>query len=304
MAFSGLSWPALKWGNQIRNTAITATMPSALTGNGTFEYRVNRSAYTRFEWEIPGWMFVNADMQTLLEFWNSVGGKLYSWLYTDPVWNSFSDVVLGQGTQINPPAAPTVTSSTSGGTLPASTSYTYGITALNAQGESTESATTSVTTGSGATNSNAISWPAVAGATGYNVYQGGEFIGTTTSTSFTDTGINPTSQTPPSTNGTGTTAYPLIVPVAGSGHPIWHPSGLTVNGSSSGFTFAIVNAQPVIQYAPGSCPAYGTNVSASGGYGFAVRFNMDLQYTLLMGGAFAGAAPAKVGKITFMEVFE
>ncbi|MGC9237719.1 MAG: hypothetical protein ACP5GF_12610, partial [Thiomonas sp.] len=88
MAFSGLSWPTLQYGNQIRNTAITATMPSALTGNGTFEYRVNRSAYTRFEFQIPAWNFTEQDWQTLLEFWNSVGGKLYSFLYTDPVWNS------------------------------------------------------------------------------------------------------------------------------------------------------------------------------------------------------------------------
>ncbi len=304
MAFSGLSWPALKWGNQLRNTTINATMPTALTGNGTFEYRVNRSAYTRFEWDLPGWLFANEDMQTLMNFWNAVGGKLLSWLYTDPVYNSFSAVNIGTGTQINPPGAPTLTTSTTGGTIAASTALTYGVTALNAQGESIEGATASITTGSTtATNSNTISWTAVTGATSYNVYQGGKLIGSTTSLSFVDTGY-PQGVAAPTVNGTGTQNYPLLVPVAGILHPIWHPSGLTVNGSGSGFTFAILNQQPVVQYPAGSCPAYGVGVEASASFGFAVRFDMDLAATLLMGGAFAGTAPAKVGKITFMEVFE
>ncbi len=304
MAFSSLSWPALKFGNLIRNTVISATMPTALTGNGTFEYRVNRSAYTRFEWEVPGWMFVNEDMQTLMTFWNAVGGKLFSWLYTDPIYNSFSAVQIGTGTQINPPAAPTLTTSTTGGTIAASTTLTYGVTVLNAQGESVESATASITTGSTtATNSNAISWAAVAGATSYNVYQGGKLIGSTTGLTFTDTGY-PQGVAAPTVNGTGTQNYPLLVPVAGILHPIWHPSGLEINGSASGFTFQILNQQPVVTYAAGSCPAYGESVLASGSFGFAVRFGMDLGATLLMGGAFAGTAPAKVGKITFMEVFE
>ena len=304
MAFSSLSWPALKFGNLIRNTVISATMPTALTGNGTFEYRVNRSAYTRFEWEVPGWMFVNEDMQTLMNFWNAVGGKLFSWLYTDPIYNSFTAVNIGTGTQINPPAAPTVTTSTTGGTIAASTLLTYGVTALTAQGESTESATTSITTGSTtATNSNTISWSSVTGATSYNVYQGGKLIGSTTGLTFTDTGY-PQGVAAPTVNGTGTQNYPLLVPVAGILHPIWHPSGLTVNGSATGFTFQILSQQPVVTFPAGSCPAYGVPVTASGSFAFAVRFGMDLGATLLMGGALAGTAPAKVGKITFMEVFE
>jgi hypothetical protein len=304
MAFSGLSFPALTYGNRIRNTKVSAMMPVAITSNGTFEYRVNRSAYTRFQWTIPAWNYDQADQKALLEFWNQVGGQLQSFLYTDPNYNAFSDATIGEGTQINPPAAPTVTTSTTGGSIAASTAMTYGVTALNAQGESTESATTSITTGSStATNSNTITWTAVSGATSYNIYQGGKLIGNTSGTSFTDTGY-PGGVAAPTVNGTGTTAYPLLVPVAGILHPIWHPSGLTVNGSTSGWSFGIQNQQPVIQYPAGSCPAYGTSVTASGSFAFAVRFSTPLTYTMLASGELQATGPAQVAALTMMEVFE
>lgn len=304
MAFSGLTFPVLQYGSGIRNTKVVAMMPVVITGNGTFEYRVNRSAYTRYQWTLPVWDFVAADRSALLDFWNSVGGELQSFLWTDPNYNAFANVSLGTGTQINAPAAPTLSTSTTGGTIAASTTLTYGITSLNAQGESTEGATASITTGSTtATNSNTITWSAVTGATSYNVYQGGKLIGSTTALSFIDTGY-PQGVAAPTVNATGTQNYPLLVPVAGVLHPIWHPSGLTINGGTSGWSFTILNQQPVVQYPAGSCPAYGVAVAASGSFAFAVRFGMPLSYTMLASGAQQSAGPAELASITMMEVFE
>lgn len=303
MAFSGLSFPTLTYGSGVRNTKVIAMMPVAITGNGTFEYRVNRSAYTRYQWTIPVWDFVNADRKLLLDFWNAVGGQLQSFLWTDPIHNTFANVNLGTGTQINPPATPTLTTSTTGGTIAASTTLTYGVTARNAQGESTESATTQITTGSGSTNSNTVAWAAVTGATSYNVYQGGLLIGSTSSLSFVDTGY-PQGVAAPTVNGTGTQNYPLLVPVAGALHPIWHPSDMAVNGSKTGWSLQIVSQQPVVQYPAGSCPLYGVPVLASGSFAFAVRFNMPLEYTMLGSGQLQALGPAEIGSMTMMEVFE
>lgn len=304
MAFSGLSFPTLTYGNGIRNTKVVAMMPVIITGNGTFEYRVNRSAYTRYEWVIPAWDFVQADRQALLDFWNAVGGQLQSFLWTDPNHNAFSNVNLGTGTQISPPAAPTLSTNTTGGTIPASTTLTYGITALNAQGETTEGATASIATASTtATNSNTITWTAVTGATNYNVYQGGMLIGSTSALTFLDTGY-PQGVAAPTVNGTGTLNYPLLVPVAGVLHPIWHPSGLTVNGVTTGWAFNILNQQPVVTYPAGSCPLYGVSVVASGSYAFAVRFSMALQYTMLASGDMQSLGPVEMNAMTMMEVFE
>lgn len=304
MAFSGLTFPTLQYGSGIRNTKVVAMMPVVITGNGTFEYRVNRSAYTRYQWTLPVWDFVAADRSALLNFWNSAGGELQSFLWTDPNYNAFANVNLGTGTQINAPAAPTLSTSTTGGTIAASTTLTYGITSLNAQGESTEGATAQIETGSTtATNSNTITWSAVSGATSYNVYQGGKLIGSTTALSFVDTGYPP-GVAAPTVNGTGTQNYPLLVPVAGVLHPIWHPSGLTINGGTAGWSFTILNQQPVVQYPAGSCPAYGVAVAASGSFAFAVRFGMPLSYTMLGSGAQQSAGPAELASITMMEVFE
>jgi hypothetical protein len=304
MAFSGLTFPALTYGNGIRNTKVVAMMPVIIVDNGTFEYRVNRSAYTRYQWVIPAWDFVQADRRALLDFWNAVGGQLQSFLWVDPNHNAFANVGIGTGTQLAVPAAPTLATSTTGGTIAASTTLTYGITALNAQGETTEGATASIPTGSTtATNSNTVTWTAVTGATSYNVYQGGKLIGSTTALSFLDTGY-PQGVAAPTVNGTGTQNYPLLVPVAGVLHPIWHPSGLTINGGTTGWVLTIVNQQPVVQYQPGSCPLYGVAVVASGSYAFAVRFAMPLQYTMLASGALQALGPAEMGSMTMMEVFE
>lgn len=73
--------------------------------------------------------------------------------------------------QLSPPVQATVTTSTSGGTLPTASTYKYYVTALNANGETTVSNEQSVTTGAGSTNKNTVSWAAITGATSYKIYR-------------------------------------------------------------------------------------------------------------------------------------
>ncbi|HUW85093.1 MAG TPA: hypothetical protein VMZ31_20110 [Phycisphaerae bacterium] len=141
--FSGQSFPALEYGNKIRNTKITAHLPGIVASNGAFEYRVMRSAYVRYQWATPAWNFSWADREALLAFWNQVGGKLLSFLWTDPDHNNFTAAALGTGTQIAVPAAPSVTADLKAGVIPLGT-HEVTVTALNAEGETTPSAWTSV----------------------------------------------------------------------------------------------------------------------------------------------------------------
>lgn len=101
--------------------------------------------------------------------------------------------------------SPTLTTSTTGGTIAASTTkYYIVLPVLNAGAmfPNVEAPPAGITTGSTtATNSNTISWGAVGGAVSYNVYEGPGYtpadlpsfglIGNTTSLSFVDTGITP-----------------------------------------------------------------------------------------------------------------
>jgi len=296
MAFSGLSWPALI--NPLLNgMTVSLNLPVGIAGNGTFEYRTARSAYVRRTWSFPKRSLLDADRNALVALWSQVGGELNSFLFQDPDNNAFTGVTIGTGTQLAVPAVPTLSTSTTGGNLAASTSFTYSITALNAQGETTAGPSASITTGTGSTNSNTITWGAITGAQSYNVYRNGVFLTNTTSLSVLDGGITPTTQVPPTVNGTGTTNYPLLVPVGGVLHPIWHPSGLTV--SVSGWSFQIVNNQPVIQYPVGSCPLYGDSVTVSGSYSFAVRFTSMAGYALNVVGTTSG-----FDTVSMTEVFE
>jgi hypothetical protein len=73
----------------------------------------------------------------------------------------------------------------------------YAVTALASGGETNASPTTSVTN-TGTTSSNALTWSAVTGATGYRVYRGAtlanlSLVKTILGTSYTDTGADPVS---------------------------------------------------------------------------------------------------------------
>jgi hypothetical protein len=69
------------------------------------------------------------------------------------------------------PVQAAATTSTTGGTLPATSTYKYVVTAFNNNGETIASNEQTVTTGAGGTNSNTVNWAAVTGATGYNIYR-------------------------------------------------------------------------------------------------------------------------------------
>jgi chitodextrinase len=99
-----------------------------------------------------------------------------------------------------------LTSDTDSG-LSASTNYIYTVTAVNSSGESAQSsavsATTRDTSGGGVpvapagptvskttTSSVSLTWSASSGATGYNVYRDGNQVGSSSSTSYTDSGLS------------------------------------------------------------------------------------------------------------------
>lgn len=102
------------------------------------------------------------------------------------------EVLAGPPSALGPPAAPTLTASFTGGTLPTGT-YFYKVTAFGSTGiESAASGEASVSV-AGPTGSVAVSWEAVEGAISYRVYRGAAsdaqntFYGTT-ATSLLDTG--------------------------------------------------------------------------------------------------------------------
>jgi hypothetical protein len=124
------------------------------------------------------------------------------------VFDFTSGFTLGTTTALSTPAAPTLTPSSSGGTL-ATGSYQYRISALNAAGETLagpEAGAPAAVTGP--TGSVAISWTAIPNASGYRVYgrtaSGETLLATTTTNAYTDTGaLTPNSVALPSGNTTG-----------------------------------------------------------------------------------------------------
>jgi hypothetical protein len=96
---------------------------------------------------------------------------------------------------VTPPTSGfTVTPTTTGGSLAASTSYTYKITSVTANAESYASTAQTITTaGSTSTNKIVLGWSAIAGATSYNIYgrlagDSWKLIANTITNSYTDTG--------------------------------------------------------------------------------------------------------------------
>lgn len=117
-----------------------------------------------------------------------------------------------------PPASQTLTVMGTAGTA----TWTYVITAANPGGESVASAGATTSSGNAVlsnTNYNALSWTAIPGATGYNVYRTVEgdspatlglgLIGQVTGLTFSDTGIVATDPVP--VGSTDTLAHPPLV---------------------------------------------------------------------------------------------
>lgn len=146
----------------------------------------------------------SATQSAHLQEWQDSSGNIISHVDEKGVIQT-GGTTFGGGVIVNPSTLgyPTNLSVTpTGGT--GSTSYQYGVSALSASGGETEAIASSTITNGVATLSgstyNAISWTAVSNAVGYKIYRivsGGTppslgYIGTTTNTSFNDTGLGAT----------------------------------------------------------------------------------------------------------------
>jgi hypothetical protein len=106
--------------------------------------------------------------------------------------------------QLVAPSSLAVAPSTTGGTLAAGATY-WVVTATTANGETTVSNEVTATL-TGSTSSAVLSWSAVVGATGYNVYRGttaggeNKLVASVSTNTYTDTGAASTTVSPPSTN--------------------------------------------------------------------------------------------------------
>lgn len=101
-----------------------------------------------------------------------------------------------------PPAAPTVSNATSGGTVAVGT-YTFSVTYLNAVGETIGSATSTTTTTTAASTLTCNSPVTQPGVTGWNVYisQAGSSVVTKQNAAPLTIGVNYTTTTPPTSTG-------------------------------------------------------------------------------------------------------
>lgn len=138
-------------------------------------------------------------------------------------------------TALATPSAPTAAQAATGGTLAAAT-YAYKVVAKNANGRSAASAATAnVVVASGTTNKVTLTITAVPGATSYDVYgrTGGTFgyLGTTSTTSFVDTGSATPGAVPPAASSVSRGSSPV--------------TQMVIEGSTGGTTYAPVNANSV-----------------------------------------------------------
>jgi hypothetical protein len=168
-----------------------------------------------------------------------VNGEIEDTMVSTGPWNSSATFwwLSDSPTQLLAPGSPSVANV---GT-PGSTNDQYVVTTLNAKGETTPSGIGVTTTASATldgTNYNTLTWTAVIGATGYNIYKliGAvfQFLGTTSGTTFNDQGASTTSQAPPLSNTTMTLldGGPLGTPirVLGAGVIVSFPAQTLVIG--------------------------------------------------------------------------
>lgn len=173
-------------------TSVTTAVPGSLPA-GTYFYQVEASTAAGDTTPSAGVGATLSATGAVVLTWNAVAGatgyKVFGrpatiggtyGLIATPTLTTYTDASLsavgaapaGANTATLPvPTGASVTTSQLGGTLPNATSYTYEITALNAAGETLVSAASNTVTTTSSTSSNTITWNAVAGATGYNVYQ-------------------------------------------------------------------------------------------------------------------------------------
>ncbi|HEV8189515.1 MAG TPA: hypothetical protein VGP83_17300 [Pyrinomonadaceae bacterium] len=202
-------------------------------------------------------------------------------------------------TQLATPVNGTFTTSTTGGSLSASTARFYRVAAFDAVGTTLPSAETSITTGLGIANTITVTWSAVPGATGYTIYgrtTGAETLLATVNggavTSWTDlgwatpSGAMPVLNTTGLTNtalllisgaanvaGTATTNVPnlLVQPAGTAARTTWSTSGTAIGvNAASGFAGLLLDLG-VNGTSKFSISATGVPVFSAAGY--AVQFN-------------------------------
>jgi hypothetical protein len=170
----------------------------------------------------------------------------------------------------SPVPAPTLTKATAGGTLAASTTYAYEVTAVTASGEIVGTVARVTTDATTATNKVTLTWSAYTGATSYNVYgrddysYGVRLLGTTTTTpplTFVDAG--PTSLTSnPLTLPNSTIAVVSTVGFnsGGSNTISFGPSGTVTCTGTTSTTFTGCSGGAAGQYPAGTVVRSASNV--------------------------------------------
>jgi hypothetical protein len=155
--------------------------------------------------------YMTAAGTTLLGGYIKIEMQLQS---TPGTWKDVTEEILAQGISRDEGAgtamaAAAASGPSSGGSLAANTTYYYTVTAVNAYGESAGTQTAGVTTTSGASAKEtiALTWTAITGATGYNIYRtttsgnytgaGNGYLTQVAGTSYTDSGAT----SPTATNG-------------------------------------------------------------------------------------------------------
>lgn len=172
-----------------------------------------------------------------------------------------------------PPAAPSFGSpATTGGFLVHGQAYYYVITATNSLGESTVGAEANYTPpGSTSTNEITLTWTAVPGATGYNIYRGTS-SGTElklASVSGTNTYIDNTNTTPSGAQPTVDTSggggeYAVVAVAAGAGAASWTLTDFLLRSHPAGAVITVFNGNMwghVSTAASGGLPSAATKTS-------------------------------------------
>lgn len=205
---------------------------------------------------------------------------------------------------VNPTATTTATATT-GGTIPASTTYYYVVTATNANGETMASNEVSQATGSGtATNTITVNWNKVPNAYGYKVYRGtatgaeNTLIGTITNgntLTFVDTGAaGSAASLPVSNTATGAGLETYLTQVANGATTSWIDAGST-NAQNSGF-------MPPTQYNGTYGPAAITLNWNAPSTGTAVGYNLYRNsYGNISSGASSGYWQITAPTVTYLD---
>ena len=198
--------------------------------------------------------------------------------YSDTNWTVIPVTI---GAQITGPASITATpqGTASEAASPQIFNFAYTVTAVNAQGEESNVSTVAQCSNYGLNQNtgvlNALSWSAAAGAQHYKIYCAQQlisaqsapyfwgYIGSSYSTSFTDTNIQPdfTTVPPTSTNpfGTGPLLNPVVIEQAGYGYR--SPAAVISDSTGSGGVITLgINAAGAI--AAASVSTAGVNYSA------------------------------------------